>query len=149
MKKFFSTIVLAAVAALGFGTVSALAADNWSVVAAWDSSNVTAMHGQGGIGGGAITLVGESKNVNVLGIQANGSKHNLQGTFVYDSNGVNVTTYQADKHNIAGSAVLYSTNTSVYTEQTSNGNLSVVGVVDSQNVDIDVIQGELVVTSTN
>lgn len=143
MKILTSAIALALAVALS--APAQAAGSTWSIIGVWGgSSDVMVAHGQGGTDNGALTLVGDSDKVNVTGVQANGSKFNLQGTAVLGSNKVNVTTFQDGKNNIAGTIVVASDKTSVYTEQTSDNNLSVVGVVNSSDVDVTVVQGTLV-----
>ena len=142
MKVFTSAIAIA-LASVALSVPAQAAGTNWSVIGVWGSGDVSVAHGQGGKNGGMLTLVGDSEKVSVVGVQANGSKWNLQGTAVLGSDKVDVTTFQDGKNNIAGTLVVASDKTSVYTEQTSNNNLSVVGVFDSSNVDVVVVQGAL------
>ena len=146
--KFFTSAIAIALATVAFAVPAHADGSNWSVVGAWGSSDVTIAHGQGGKNGGMLTLVGDSDKVNIVGIQTNDSKNNLQGTLIYNSFKVGVTTLQGGKNNTAGTLVVASDKTSVYTEQSSNGNLSLVGVIDSDDVDVTVIQGPLTVSAT-
>lgn len=142
--KFFTSAIAIALATAAFAVPAQAAGTNWSVVGVWGgSSEVAVTHAQGGKKSGMLTLVEGSEKVTILGIQANGSKRNLQGTGVFNSDRVDVTTYQDGKNNIAGTLVVDSSKTSVYTEQTSNNNLSLVGVSDSEKVNVVVVQGAL------
>jgi hypothetical protein len=141
--KFFTSAIAIALASIALAAPAQAAGSNWSVIGVWGSGDVSVAHGQGGSDGGILTLVGNSHKVDVVGVQANGSQNNLQGTGVFDSYKVDVVTFQDGKNNVAGTLVVSSEKTSVYTEQTSNNNLSLVGVVNSNNVDVVVVQGAL------
>jgi hypothetical protein len=142
--KFFTSAIAVVLATAAFVAPAQAAGTNWSVIGVWGgSSEVSVTHGQGGKKGGMLTLVEGSEKVTVVGVQANGSKKNLQGTGVFNSDRVDVTTYQDGKNNVAGTLVVDSLKTSVYTEQTSSNNFSIVGVFDSEKVNVVVVQGEL------